>query len=149
MKIDDIIKTNFKTPQQKAIVNLRFTANYYINFQNSFMLEFDLTMPQFNILRILRGAKGSLSVNSVKERMVERSPNLTRIMDKLVSKDLIKRFQCNNDRRTVFIEINEKGLELLQNIDFKMEKTNLFPQNLSNEEAEQLSYLLDKIRNSL
>jgi DNA-binding MarR family transcriptional regulator len=106
-------------------------------------------MPQFNILRILRGAKGSLSVNSVKERMVERSPNLTRIMDKLVSKDLIKRFQCNNDRRTVFIEINEKGLELLQNIDFKMEKTNLFPQNLSNEEAEQLSYLLDKIRNSL
>lgn len=149
MKIDDIIKTNFKTPQQKAIVNLRFTANYYINFQNSFMLQFDLTMPQFNILRILRGAKGSLSVNSVKERMVERSPNLTRIMDKLVSKDLIKRFQCNNDRRTVFIEINEKGLELLQNIDFKMEKTNLFPQNLSNEEAEQLSYLLDKIRNSL
>ena len=149
MKIDDIIKTNFKTPQQKAIVNLRFTANYYINFQNSFMLEFDLTMPQFNILRILRGAKGSLSVNSVKERMVERSPNLTRIMDKLVSKDLIKRFQCNNDRRTVFIEINEKGLELLLNIDFKMEKTNLFPQNLSNEEAEQLSYLLDKIRNSL
>jgi DNA-binding MarR family transcriptional regulator len=149
MKIDEIIKTNFKTPQQKAIVNLRFTANYFINFQNSFMLEFDLTMPQFNILRILRGAKGSLSVNSVKERMVERSPNLTRIMDKLVSKDLIKRFQCNNDRRTVFIEINEKGLELLQNIDFKMEKTNLFPQNLSNEEAEQLSYLLDKIRNSL
>ena len=149
MKIDDIIKTNFKTPQQKAIVNLRFTANYYINFQNSFMLEFDLTMPQFNILRILRGAKGSLSVNSVKERRVERSPNLTRIMDKLVSKDLIKRFQCNNDRRTVFIEINEKGLELLLNIDFKMEKTNLFPQNLSNEEAEQLSYLLDKIRNSL
>jgi DNA-binding MarR family transcriptional regulator len=70
-------------------------------------------------------------------------------MDKLVSKDLIKRFQCNNDRRTVFIEINEKGLELLQNIDFKMDKTNLFPQNLTNEEAEQLSYLLDKIRNSL
>jgi MarR family 2-MHQ and catechol resistance regulon transcriptional repressor len=149
MKIDEIIKTNFKTPQQKAIVNLRFTANYFISFQNSFMLEFDLTMPQFNILRILRGSKGSLSVNSVKERMVERSPNLTRIMDKLVSKDLIKRFQCNNDRRTVFIEINEKGLELLQNIDFKMDKTNLFPQNLTNEEAEQLSYLLDKIRNSL
>ena len=149
MKIDDIIKTNFKTPQQKAIVNLRFTANYFINFQNSFMLEFDLTMPQFNILRILRGAKGSLSVNSVKERMVERSPNLTRIMDKLVSKDLIKRFQCNNDRRTVFIEINENGLELLHKIDFKMDKINLFPQNLSNEEAEQLSYLLDKIRNSL
>ena len=149
MKIDEIIKTNFKTPQQKAIVNLRFTANYFINFQNSFMLEFDLTMPQFNILRILRGAKGSLSVNSVKERMVERSPNLTRIMDKLVSKDLIKRFQCNDDRRAVFIEINEKGLELLQRIDFKMEKINLFPQNLTDDEAEQLSLLLDKIRNSL
>ncbi len=149
MKIDEIIKTNFKTPQQKAIVNLRFTANYFINFQNSFMLEFDLTMPQFNILRILRGAKDSLSVNSVKERMVERSPNLTRIMDKLVSKDLIKRFQCNDDRRAVFIEINEKGLELLQKIDVKMEKINLFPQNLTDDEAEQLSYLLDKIRNSL
>lgn len=149
MKIDEIIKTNFKTPQQKAIVNLRFTANYFINFQNSFMLEFDLTMPQFNILRILRGAKGSLSVNSVKERMVEISPNLTRIMDKLVSKDLIIRFQCNDDRRAVFIEISQIGLELLQKIDFKMEKTNLFPQNLTDDEAEQLSYLLDKIRNSL
>jgi DNA-binding MarR family transcriptional regulator len=149
MKIDDLVKTTFKTPQQKAFVNLRFTANYFINFQNSFMLEFDLTMPQFNILRILRGAKGSLSINSVKERMVERSPNLTRIMDKLVSKNLINRFQCNDDRRAVFIEINEKGLELLQRIDFKMEKTNLFPENLTNDEAEQLSYLLDKIRNSL
>ncbi len=149
MKIDEIIKTNFKTPQQKAIVNLRFTANYFINFQNSFMLEFDLTMPQFNILRILRGAKDSLSVNSVKERMVERSPNLTRIMDKLVSKDLIKRFQCKDDRRAVFIEINEKGLELLQKIDFKMDNTNLFPQNLTDDEAEQLSFLLDKMRNSL
>ena len=63
MKIDETVKANFKSPQQKVIVNLRYTANYYSNSQNIFMSEFDLTMPQFNILRILRGAKKALNVN--------------------------------------------------------------------------------------
>jgi MarR family 2-MHQ and catechol resistance regulon transcriptional repressor len=146
MKIDEIIKANFKSPQQKVIVNLRYTANYFSNSQNIFMSEFDLTMPQFNILRILRGAKKALNVNSVKERMVEKSPNLTRIMDKLVAKKLIDRFHCNEDRRSVYVEINKLGLDLLDKIDLKLGDANLFPNSLNDEEAEQLSFLLDKMR---
>jgi DNA-binding MarR family transcriptional regulator len=146
MKIDEIVKANFKSPQQKVIVNLRFTANYFSNSQNIFMSEFDLTMPQFNILRILRGAKKALNVNSIKERMVEKSPNLTRIMDKLVDKKLINRFNCLEDRRSVYVEINKLGLDLLDKIDLKLGKSNLFPNTLTDEEAEQLSFLLDKMR---
>ena len=146
MKIDEIIKANFKSPQQKVIVNLRYTANYFSNSQNIFKTEFDLTMPQFNILRILRGAKKALNVNSVKDRMVERSPNLTRIMDKLVAKKLIDRFHCNEDRRSVYVEINKLGLDLLDKIDLKLGDANLFPNSLNDEEAEQLSFLLDKMR---
>jgi len=110
------------------------------------MLEFDVTMPQFNILRILRGAKKPLNINSVKEKMIDKSPNTTRIMDKLVVKKLINRFHCESDRRIVFIEINNGGLQLLSQIDEKMISTEFFTNNLSEEEADTLSSLLDKMR---
>jgi len=99
MKIDDILHATFQSSQQKAIVNIRFTSNYLGNIQNQFMANFDLTMPQFNILRILRGAKSAISVNMVKERMLEKSPNTTRLMDKLIEKGLISRIRCKEDKR--------------------------------------------------
>ncbi len=146
MKIEDIIQTKFQTPQHKAVVNIRYTSNYLGHIQNSFMAEFDLSMPQFNILRILRGAKSSISVNTIKDRMVEKSPNTTRLMDKLIEKGLIERVRCNEDRRVVYVEITDQGLNLLADIDKKF-NTNSFTQlNLTNEEAEELSRLLDKVR---
>ena len=146
MKIEDIIQTKFQTPQHKAVVNIRYTSNYLGHIQNSFMAEFDLSMPQFNILRILRGAKSSISVNTIKDRMVEKSPNTTRLMDKLIEKGLIERVRCNEDRRVVYVEITDRGLNLLADIDKKF-NTNSFTQlNLTNEEAEELSRLLDKVR---
>jgi DNA-binding MarR family transcriptional regulator len=146
MKIEDIIQTKFQTPQHKAVVNIRYTSNYLGHIQNSFMAEFDLSMPQFNILRILRGAKSSISVNTIKDRMVEKSPNTTRLMDKLIEKGLIERVRCNEDRRVVYVEITDQGLSLLADIDKKF-NTNSFTQlNLTNEEAEELSRLLDKVR---
>lgn len=149
MKIDEIIQAKFKTSQQKAIVNLRYTANFFSNIQNSFMAQFDLTMPQFNILRILRGAETAINIHCVKERMVEKSPNITRIMDKLVLKDMIIRFNCKEDRRAVYVQISDLGLDLLQKIDENMNEPLLFPTNLSDEEAETLSGLLDKMRDGL
>ncbi|MBC9813827.1 MarR family transcriptional regulator [Crocinitomicaceae bacterium CZZ-1] len=146
MKIDDEIKAVFKSPQQKAVVNVRFTSNFLSNYQNSFMARFDISMPQFNILRILRGAKEALSVHTVKDRMIEKSPNTTRLMDKLIDKGLIDRIRCEEDRRVVYVSITEKGLELLAQIDVDFEKTSLFPQSLTDEEANTLSDLLDKIR---
>ena len=149
MKIEDAINTVFKTPQQKAIVNIRYTSNFIYGIQTEFMMEFDLSMPQFNILRILRGAKKAINVNTVKERMIEKSPNTTRLMDKLVAKNLIIRSHSNEDRRVVFVEISKLGLTLLQNIDVKLAENNIFRDHLSDEESEILSDLLDKVRNAI
>lgn len=148
MKIDEIIKANFQNPQHKVIVNIRYTSNFLGNIQNNFMMKFDLTMPQFNILRILRGAKGMISVNTVKERMVEKSPNTTRLMDKLIEKGLIERVRCKEDRRVVYVEISQAGLDLLEKIDEEFNSRSLNSIAISDAEAEKLSELLDKVRNS-
>ena len=149
MKIEEAINTVFKSPQQKAIVNVRYTSNFIYGIQTEFMMEFDLSMAQFNILRILRGAKKAINVNTVKERMIEKSPNTTRLMDKLVAKNLIIRSHSNEDRRVVFVEISKLGLTLLQNIDVKLAENNIFRDHLSDEESEILSDLLDKVRNAI
>jgi DNA-binding MarR family transcriptional regulator len=146
MKIEDAIKSKFKNNSHKVLVNIRYTSNFLSQRQNIFMKEFDLTMPQFNILRILRGAKEALAVNIVKERMVEKSPNTTRLMDKLIDKGLIDRTRCSDDRRVVFVEISEKGLEVLSHIDKKFDDDDIFNTNLTEKEASTLSDLLDKLR---
>ena len=146
-RIEDLIKAIFISSQQKAIVNIRYTSNFLINNQNLFMKDFDLTMPQFNVLRILRGAKKAISIHEVKERMVEKSPNTTRLIDKLEMKRFVIRVaQPINDRRKVNLEITTKGLDVLSLIDQRIDESNLFKNQLTDEEAEQLSFLLDKLR---
>lgn len=145
MEIGKEINSQFKNPQHKAVVNIRYTSNWMASIQNSFMSKFDLTMPQFNILRILRGAKDFLSVNTVKQRMVEKSPNTTRLMDKLIEKELIDRVRCEEDRRVVYVKISDKGLKVLEQIDNEFQTVS-FSERLTDKEAELLSSLLDKIR---
>ena len=146
MKIDDVINSKIASAKTRVSVNIRYTSNYLSGLQNQFMADYDLTMPQFNILRILRGANATLSVNTVKERMVEKSPNTTRLMDKLIDKGLITRERCNEDRRVVYVKISKSGLNLLSKIDEALEKTDIFPCHLTDDEANQLSDLLDKMR---
>lgn len=146
MEIAKVIQTKFVSSKQKAIVNLRYTSNYFNQLQNNYMAQFDLTMPQFNILRILRGAKGAISVNNVKDRMIEKSPNTTRLMDKLIEKGLMERIRCESDRRVVYVSITDEGLELLAQIDADNFSTLSIAGTLSDDEAEQLSLLLDKMR---
>ncbi len=149
MKIEEELNQNkFQNIQHKAMVNIRFTSNFISNIQNSFLNTYGLTEPQFNILRILRGAKGELNINTIKERMIEKSPNLTRLMDKLDSKKFIIRSNSADDRRVVFAEITEIGLEILAVLDEAInEKKNiLLPHSITDEEAETLSLLLDKVR---
>lgn len=148
MKIDDAIQSKFQSSGQRAMVNVRYTSNFFATKQNKFMATFDLSMPQYNILRILRGAKKPISVNDAKSRMVEKSPNTTRLMDKLFDKNLIERVRCENDRRVVFVKISDSGLDLLLEIDteFACDKSNVFMANLTDEEADTLSHLLDKLR---
>lgn len=146
MEIGQIIQSKFANSRQKAIINLRYTSNFFNLLQNNYMSNFDLTMPQFNILRILRGANGVISVNAVKDRMIERSPNTTRLMDKLIEKGLIERVRCEDDRRVVYVSITEDGLGLLTKIDNERKGFVDLSENLSEEEAELLSNLLDKMR---
>jgi DNA-binding MarR family transcriptional regulator len=129
----------------KAIVNIRFTSNWIGVYHGRQLENFGLSLPQFNILRILRGAGEALSVTVVKQRMLEKSPNTTRLIDKLIEKKLVKRSRCKEDRRIVFVAIRPEGLKLLKEIDVIFDEINL-DQVLTNEEAVVLNTLLDKIR---
>ena len=146
MKIDDILQTKFKSPQQRAIINIRFTSSFLGNIQQKWMNQYDLTIPQFNILRILRGAGETINVNKVKDRMIEKSPNTTRLMDKLIDKGLIERIRCEKDRRVVYVKISENGLAILSEIDKNNDINTHINAGLTDEEANTLCDLLDKTR---
>jgi len=138
------INSKFPSNKVKALINIKYTANWLNSHQNTFFKPFEISPQQFNILKILKGAKGPLKVQTIKDRMIERAPNATRLMDKLCAKKLIERIPCPDDRRVVHIEINDRGLKLLHEIR-KNSKEDLLT-NLTQEEAIQLSDLLDKIR---
>ncbi|WP_027878872.1 MarR family winged helix-turn-helix transcriptional regulator [Mesoflavibacter zeaxanthinifaciens] len=141
----EAINSSFKDNRVKAMLNILYTANWISSHQNEFFKQFGLSPQQYNILRILRGAKEPIKVQTIKERMVERAPNLTRLTDKLCDKSLIERIPFEGDRRVVLIGITKQGLELLEKIDPQSPQLNLL-KNLNEEEANQLSDLLDKMR---
>ena len=138
------IQTKFPNSKIKALLNIIYTANWINSHQNTFFKPYGISPQQYNILRILRGANAAISVQTIKDRMLERSPNATRLMDKLCAKNLIQRIPCPDDRRVVHIEINQEGLNLLAKIDKDFKEDLL--KNLTVKEAKQLSDLLDKIR---
>ena len=142
--LNDDIQSKFKNEKVKAMLNIIYSANWINSKLNTFFKSFDLSHQQFNILRILNGADEPLKVQTIKERMVERSPNATRLMDKLCAKELINRIQCPDDRRVVHIIITGKGQELLNNINKSMTFEVL--ENLSINEAKVMNELLDKMR---
>ena len=111
------INSRFENNKIKALVNIKFTANWINSHENEFFRPYGISPQQYNILRILRGAEEPIKVQVIKERMIDRAPNATRLMDKLCEKKLIERTRCNKDRRVVYIRINESGLTLLKAID--------------------------------
>lgn len=138
------INSTFENNRIKAMLNILYTANWITSSQNKFFKSFGISPQQYNILRILNGANQSLKVHTIKQRMIERSPNVTRLMDKLCAKNYIERQASVEDRRVVKIAITDKGKSLLSSIPNNFNK-NLI-KNLNEDEAEQLSYLLDKLR---
>ena len=139
------IQSKFPSEKVKAFINIKFTANWINSKENEFFKPFGISPQQFNILRILRGAGKAIKVQEIKDRMIERAPNATRLMDKLCGKDFIERIPCPDDRRVVHIAITDNGLKLLKEIAENMPK-NGWLSNLSEAEATQLSNLLDKVR---
>jgi MarR family transcriptional regulator, 2-MHQ and catechol-resistance regulon repressor len=138
------INSTFANNRVKAMLNILYTASWISASQNDFFKPYGISPQQYNILRILNGANEPLNVQIIKDRMIERSPNATRLMDKLCAKHYIDRLPCNHDRRVVKIEITKKGKELLESIPNNFNKELL--KNLNEEEAELLSNLLDKMR---
>lgn len=128
----------------KALINILYTANWITSFQNEFFKPFGISPQQFNILKILNGAKEPLKVQVIKERMIERSPNATRLMDKLCDKELIERIPCPDDRRVVHIKITVLGKQLLNTISENFNDD--LVSNITDQEAQMLSDLLDKMR---
>lgn len=148
MSLEDDIKQNkFKTPQQKLAVNLIYTTNWLNYHYQLFFKESNLTSQQYNVLRILRGQypKPS-SLKLVKERMLDRMSDASRIVDKLVEKRYVDRTQCPNDRRSLSIMINEKGLGLLKKLDVIDDAMQHIFSNLNHNQIETLNQLLDTLR---
>jgi DNA-binding MarR family transcriptional regulator len=138
------INSKFANNRIKALLNILYTANWISGFQNEFFKSYGISPQQFNILRILKGADEPVNVQIIKDRMIERSPNATRLMDKLCAKNYIERLPCDHDRRVVKIAITKKGNDLLNNIPDNFNSELL--KNLNEDEAEILSNLLDKMR---
>ena len=148
MRIEDEIKQPvFRDPYQKAHINILYTAGWLGQQQASAFKGFGVTLPQFNILRILRGQHPKpATVNLLIERMLDKTSNASRIVDKLEGKALVTRTVCPSNRRAVDIRVTGAGLDLLRRLDVVLEQNPMGLQNLSPEEATQLSALLDKIR---
>ena len=138
------INSTFPNSRVKALLNIVYTANWITSYQNEYFKKYGISPQQYNILRILRGSETPLKVQTIKDRMLERSPNATRLMDKLCAKQLIERLPSEHDRRVVKIAITKDGLNLLKAIPNDLNSDLI--KNLSEEEAEQLSHLLDKMR---
>jgi len=138
------INSKFENNRVKALLNIIYTANWITSCQNEFFKDFGISPQQYNILRILKGAGEALNVQTIKDRMLERSPNATRLMDKLCAKNYIVRLPSELDRRVVKIAITNQGIELLESIPKNLNKDLL--KNLNEAEAEVLSNLLDKMR---
>lgn len=145
--IDEEIKSRFESEQHKALLNIMFTASWIRSRHNAVLTPSGLSMQQYNILRILRGAHAPVNMQTVKERMVDRAPNATRLVDKLIEKGLVQRERATVDKRVIHLGITTKGLELLGQVDElvrgDMDATNA---NLTSEDATLINRVLDRMR---
>ncbi len=144
----DILQSTFRNEYQKGIINFIYTYNW-MNEKMKFIFDKEkITGQQFNILRILRGAGNPLSTLQIRQRMLDKMSDTSRIVDRLVLKDLVKKNTCPSDKRLVDVSITDKGKKLLEKIDrYENEMDGIFG-NLSAAEAKTLNNLLDKIRSS-
>lgn len=144
---NEINQRKFNSEQQKATINLIYTFNWVREKISEILATEDITSQQFNILRILRGSHPKpLSTLQIRERMLDKMSDTSRLVDRLLAKELVKKGTCDKDRRLVDVSISDKGLRMLERLDKKQHELDSVLGNLSNEEAAELSSLLDKIR---
>ncbi|MGA9294766.1 MAG: MarR family transcriptional regulator [Ignavibacteriaceae bacterium] len=148
MKLEsEIVQKKFKNEYHKAIVNIVFTYNWMIEKQTKLLKPYDISLQQYNILRILRGQHPNpATVKLIKERMLDKMSDVSRLVEKLRVKELVERDICQHDRRNVDVLITNKGLELLKELEPKENEMEKFMSNLNEKEIEHLNIYLDKLR---
>jgi len=148
MKLEEeISQKQFRNEYQKLAVNIFYTHGWLMDNYNQIFKKYALTGNQFNILRILRGQYPNYaSINLLKERMLDKMSDASRLVERLCAKSLIKRTICPNDRRKVDVLISEKGLNLLNDLDKHDVDFDNILGKISESEAKELNSLLDKIR---
>ena len=148
MKIEEEIQQKkFKSEKQKATLNLIFTSGWLVNKHKEFFKPYGITNQQYNVLRILRGQHPqSISTCVIKERMLDKNSDVSRIVDRLTRKGWVTKQTCPDDRRLVDVVISESGLQLLLDMDSMVEQMDEKLGSLSDKDAALLNDLLDRIR---
>ncbi|KAA0242214.1 MAG: MarR family transcriptional regulator, partial [Chlorobiota bacterium] len=147
---EEIKQKKFKSEHHKLMVNLIYTTNWLMSIHGPLMKQYGLTVQQYNILRILRGQyPNPCTVNLLKERMLDKMSDASRLVDRLLEKSLLERRTCENDRRRVDISITAAGLDLLKKVDEDENKLYARMNMLSEEEASLVNDLLDKLRGNM
>jgi len=147
----DIKQKKFRSAYQRLSINLTYTSNWLGYKQLELFKEHDITSQQFNVLRILRGQQSNaIKVTEIAERMLDKNSNTSRLIDKLLAKNLAERTSCPSDRRAVDVIITQEGLDLLSKMDPVLEEwENSLSSVLTQEEANLMSSLLDKMREAV
>lgn len=144
MKIEKEIKHNFSSPQQRALTNIIFTSNWVLNRIASALKPTNLSLQQFNVLSILYGQPDyTASVNLITDRLIDRMPNTSRLLNKLMEKGLIEKEKNSTDLRVVFIKLTKNGVILKKKARTIIDSILV---NLTNEEANSLNEMLEKVR---
>ena len=149
MTIEELIKSTLPLSiEKKTILNIIYTKNIVSDKFHEMLKPFEISEEQYNVLRILRGQKGiPCNMFVIQERMLAKTSNTTRLVDKLLIKNLVNREICPENRRKMEISITQKGLDILSKLDASvLDHELLFSKNLTNEELTQLNYLLEKYR---
>lgn len=148
MKIEEAIKQKrpFRNMHQKAVVNLIYTTNWLTDQLREHLKPYDITVQQYNVLRILRGAAKPISTSDIRDRLLDKMSDTSRMVDRLCQKELVIRTICPSDKRLVDVTLSERGEKILEELDRISPEMDQILGNLSMEEAEMLSSLLDKIR---
>jgi DNA-binding MarR family transcriptional regulator len=144
----DINQSSFRNEYQKGIINIIYTYNWLNEKMKKIFDREGITGQQYNIMRILRGAGKPISTLQIRERMLDKMSDTSRIVDRLVLKGLVKKNTCKDDKRLVDISISQSGKKLLEKIDLYEKDMDALLSNLFIDEAKTLNKLLDKIRKS-
>lgn len=150
MKIEEVIKSTVPLDNsKKVILNVLYTQNVITDNFNEILKPYEISGEQYNVLRILRGQKGCpANMCVIQERMLAKTSNTTRLVDKLLLKELVTREVCPENRRKIEVKITAKGLKVLEELDPKVDAhEQFFSNNLDSDEIIQLNRLLEKYRN--